>query len=101
MAEYKKARPLSDGEQQRLLDCSYFTLDLVGAQWETIELDTRQETFHALTVVEGEMEAKDEGRSSGWSEVVRQYETVIVPAACGAYRLYPRGTFRALLARVE
>jgi mannose-6-phosphate isomerase len=55
VAEYKKARPLSDGEQQRLLGCSYFTLALVGAQWETIELDTFQETFHALTVVEGEM----------------------------------------------
>ena len=97
MCEYKKAAPLSDGETQRLVECPYFTLDVMGAQWAIIELDTRQETFHALTVVEGELEIE----GSGWSDVVGQYQTVIVPAACGAYTLYPRGTFRALLAKVE
>jgi mannose-6-phosphate isomerase len=92
-----KGKPVDEGERQRLVECPYFTLDLISAKWETVELDTGQETFHALTVIDGEMEIE----GSGWSQVLGQYESVVVPAACGGYRLYPRGGFEALLAGVE
>jgi mannose-6-phosphate isomerase len=97
IGEYRKGTPLPEGARQRLLECRYFTLDLAGAGWETIELDTMQNSFHALTVIEGEAEVE----GSGWSRVLGTYESLVVPAACGAYRLYPRGGFRALVASVE
>jgi mannose-6-phosphate isomerase len=95
--QFRKGTSLAEGARQRLLQCRYFALDLAGAQWGTIELDTRQQTFHALTVIEGEAEVE----GSGWSQVLGTYESLVVPAACGAYRLYPRGGFRALAASVE
>jgi len=97
VGEYKKGSPLPEGGRQRVVECSYFALDLVGTRWEAIELDTRQQSFHSLTVIEGETEVE----GSGWSQVLGTYESLVVPAACGAYRLYPRGGFRAMVAKVE
>jgi mannose-6-phosphate isomerase len=93
---YKKSKPPSEGEPQRLMECQYFTLDLITSQQLTVELDTRGETFHALTVIEGEMQAEGDN----WSQRLAQYETIIVPAAGGAYTLRPRGPFRTLLAKL-
>jgi mannose-6-phosphate isomerase len=93
---YKKSTPPSEGEPQRLVECQYFTLDLIASEHTAVELDTRGETFHALTVVEGEMQAEGES----WSQSLAQYETIIVPAANGAYTLRPQGSFRALLAKL-
>jgi mannose-6-phosphate isomerase len=90
---YKKGERIAEGEQQRLLECPYFALDLIASQHTIVELDTHGETFHALTVTRGEMQAEGEG----WSQLLSQYETVIVPAACGPYTLRPRGESRALL----
>jgi mannose-6-phosphate isomerase len=81
---------------RRLLSCDYFSLDLVSSQWEPLDMDTAGDTFHALTTLEGELEVE----GSGWGQIVKQYETVLVPAACRGYRIYPRGAFRALIASV-
>jgi len=86
VGDYKKGTLLAEGSRQRVLDCPYFALDLVGAGWETIEMDTLQNSFHAVTVIEGEAEVE----GSGWSQVLGTYESLVVPAACGAYRLYSR-----------
>lgn len=81
---------------RRLITCDYFNLDLVASQWEPLDMDTAGDTFHALTAIEGELEVE----GSGWGQIVKQYETVLVPAACRGYRIYPRGAFRALIASV-
>ncbi len=95
--EMYHSSPLGDGDRQQLVTCPYFTLDLLGAKSASIHLDTQGATFHALTVTEGEMEMEGDG----WRERLGQYETVLVPACCGSYTLYPRGRYRALLARAD
>ena len=89
--------PLSDGQCERLVCCDYFTLELLGSVSEAIQLDTGGETFHALTVTEGEMEVVGEG----WSERLGLYESVVVPASVGPYTLRPLGRSQALKSSVE
>jgi mannose-6-phosphate isomerase len=88
--------PLPDGASAVLVTCPYFTLELVGGETHPVELDTGGESFHALTAIEGETIVE----TPAGSERLGRYETVIVPAACGLYRLRPLGRFRVLKARV-
>jgi len=87
---------LGDGEQAQLITCPFFTLELVAGEQQNLTLDTKGETFHALTVIEGTMQVAGEG----WNQTLQRFETVVVPAACGAYEIQPRGAFRALMASV-
>ncbi len=88
--------PLADGDQRELVACSYFTLQLLAGQTNSISLDTSGESFHALTLVEGG--AQVEG--PGWQLELDRLESLVVPAACGSYQIRPRGPFRALKASV-
>jgi mannose-6-phosphate isomerase len=90
-------KPLRDGQREQLVCCDYFTLELIGSETQPVELDTGGETFHALTVTEGEMQVEGEG----WSEKLGQYESVVVPASVGAYTLRPLGRSQALKSSVE
>ena len=90
---------LADHDRQRLIACPYFTLDVLAAQREALSLDTRGESFHALTVIEGQGEviAGDEHAT------LRPFDTVLIAANTGAYQLRPvdSGGVRALVAGVE
>lgn len=83
---------LGDGDLATLVRCPYFTLELAVSQTRSLALDTGGEAFHALTVIEGcaEVVAGED------TVTLRQYETAVVPAACGAYELRPVGGFRLL-----
>lgn len=85
--------PFVDGQQQQsLVACRYFTLELLAADSDSISLDTRGESFHALTLIEGEAELE-------WTDrrlPLHRFDTVLIPASCGAYRLQSAGFFRAL-----
>jgi mannose-6-phosphate isomerase len=96
IGKYKKATVLREGVQ-RLVECPYFTLEFVASEGSVVVLNTEQRSFHAVTVIEGEMTAEGEG----WSQTLGRYETVIIPAECGEYRLRPRGGFQALLTSSE
>ena len=87
---------LGDGDQRELVTCPYFTLQLLAGQSNSIALDTGGESFHALTLVEGR--AQVEG--ANWGLELDRFGTVVIPAACGSYRVQPRGSFRALKASV-
>jgi mannose-6-phosphate isomerase len=89
-------RPLAEGERRPLVTCEFFTLDLLGAANRPFSLDTGGESFHAVTVFEGA--AVLEG--DGWQQPLSRFQTALIPAACGAYRLRPDGAMKALLARV-
>ena len=89
-------RELADGERRELVTCEFFTLDLLAASSQTLDLDTGGESFHAITVFEGQAVLE----SDDWQQRLSHFETVLVPAACGAYRLRPVGPMKALLARV-
>ncbi len=76
-----------------LTTCEYFTLELLagaGGEWQG---DTRGESFHTLTVIEGEAELV----CGDWRGPLGRFATVVVPAACGPYTLH--GRYRALRAR--
>ena len=88
---------LNDGDVKTLVRCEYFSLDLIGGESKSISLNTRGESFHALTIREGA--ARVEG--DGWSHALQRLETVIVPASCGAYSIHPQGKYFALKASVE
>ncbi len=87
----------SDG-RQTLLACSYFTLELLAAQTDTLALETRGASFHAITIVEGQgaIECEEERID------LNRFETVLVMAQAGKYQLRPLGPqgVRALQARV-
>ena len=68
---------------------------MLNAQKQTLELDTQGQSFHAITIIEGAAQF-----SSGSEQVsLNRFESLVVPAATGAYRLEPQaGGFRALKA---
>lgn len=97
--EYRPADTSAQEGRSGLTSSEYFTLDLLHANAGSITLDPKGKTFHALTVIEGEMLVKGDG----WSETLGQYDTLLVPACAGEYRVEPSGRagFKALSASVE
>jgi mannose-6-phosphate isomerase len=85
------------GSQQTLVQCDYFSLELLSAVSNSIELDTRAETFHAITMIEGRglLQSGDERVE------LEKFQTVVVPADLGSYQFQPiDGNCRALKASV-
>jgi mannose-6-phosphate isomerase len=93
-ARVSPAPATGDDASITLAVCEYFALELITARSRAIQLDTLGESFHALTVVEGE--ARLEG--DGWDVVLARLETAVIPAACRAYAIEPRGPARILKA---
>jgi mannose-6-phosphate isomerase len=78
-----------------LTSCPYFALERFGPG--PAALGTPRPSFDALTLVEGAAVL----RGDGWSEELGRFESAVVPAEAGAYRIEARGdTYRALVARV-
>lgn len=88
---------LDDGAVAVVTRCPYFTLALMAGRERGVESDPAGETFHAITVVEGSARVAGDG----WSELLHRFESVVVPAAAGTYRVEPVGEFLALRASVE
>lgn len=77
--------------------CEYFTLEVLRSAGETVRRDTRRESFHALTVVEGQARVT----GGNWQAELGRFETLIIPAECGAYQVETvNGDWRALCASV-
>jgi mannose-6-phosphate isomerase len=68
---------------QNIFSCEYFSLDLHHSEGQKIELDPNQDTFHALTVIQGVAEFS--GPDTQFS--INQYESVLVPANYPSYQL--------------
>jgi mannose-6-phosphate isomerase len=87
---------IGDGTQHVLVQCDYFTLELLSARTESINLDTKGESFHAITIIDGKalLEAAAEKIE------LDIFQTAIVPAELGGYRLQPLTQCRALKASV-
>ena len=85
-----------DGEVKTLTECEYFKLETVSVEEKTVGLDTRGESFHGLTVIEGQIQvsAGDE------AFVLNKFETLLIPACCGAYQIKPLTKSRVLKASV-
>ena len=87
-------RPASrTGALSPLVSCPYFAL---GQVFGPATLDTGGESFHAVTVVTGEATIA----GAGWQQRLSRFESVVIPAACGAYTVRAATTTRTLVARV-
>ena len=78
---------LRPDDQHQLVQCPYFTLELLTAQAQPLPLNTRGASFHALTVIDGQgaIECGEERM------VLQRFETALVAAKAGAYHLRPIG----------
>jgi len=85
-----------DGTHHTLVECEYFTFELLSAKSNTITLDTKNESFHAVTVIEGKalLEADDE------QVELDKFQTAVVPASMGEYQFKPLEECRALKSSV-
>lgn len=98
----RPAAALADGEATTLVACPYFVLELIAGRSHPVEQDTAGQTFHALTVIEGAAAiiplADGDG---GHPLVLKQYDSAVVPAACGAYEIKPLDDCRILKASIS
>jgi mannose-6-phosphate isomerase len=85
-----------DGSLSELVRCDYFILELLCAASRPLELETGGGSFHALTLIEGAAALSGQG----WSLELERFQTALVPASAGAYRLEAKDSCRALRARV-
>jgi mannose-6-phosphate isomerase len=83
---------LQDGQSVSLCQSEYFTLEVLNSHTKPFDLDTNGQTFHALTVIDGSAHF-----SSGAEHIaLKKFDSLIVPAAAGEYRLESEGGFRVL-----
>ena len=82
----------SDGTRHVLVESNYFTLEMLSASSNPIELNTEGQTFHAITVIEGKalLKAGDE------TVELEKFQTAVVPAQVGSYQFQPLRDCRAL-----
>lgn len=79
-----------------VLGCQYFDLELVDSDGIAIERDTEVRSFAAVTLIQGnaELVSRNERLRLG------QYQSAVVPATTGQYRLEGSAPFRALVSTV-
>lgn len=82
----------ADGTQQTLVECEYFTLEILCASTKNIALNTKRESFHAITLIEG----KAVLRAGDGSLQLDKFQTAVIPASVGNYQFQPLTDCRAL-----
>ena len=81
-----------DGAQERLIQCEYFTLETLCASKETLHLNTKGESFHAITLIEGQALLR-----MGIERLeLGKFQTAVIPARTGSYQFEPLTDCRAL-----
>jgi mannose-6-phosphate isomerase len=90
------APTVGDGTRHVLVECEYFTLEILSAAANNIELDTKAESFHTITIIEGKALLK-----TGDERVdLEKFQTAVVPAQVGSYQFQPLTDCRALKSSV-
>ncbi len=89
--------PFVDGAAQQLIACPYFTLSLLTTEHAPLSLDPAGQTFHTLTVIEGQVELLGQG----WQQTFDRFETAVIPAGSGAYQVHPLHHAKVLKSSVE
>jgi len=84
----------SPGEDP-LIACEFFALRVIADNELPVQCDTRFQSFHCLTMVEGEGIIEGDG----WQRRLGKFETLLIPASCGHYHIHP-GTHTCLVAYV-
>ncbi len=85
-----------DGTSHKLVQCDYFTLELLSAQTNAIDLDTKGETFHTITVIEGKA-----ALLAGSEQMeLDKFQTAVIRANVGRYQFKPLTNCHALKSSV-
>jgi len=92
------APQVNDGDVTTLAQCEYFKLETIFSEKKTIDLDTLGESFHGLTVIEGQIQVSAGAKREAF--VINKFETLLIPAVCGAYQIKPLTKSRVLKASV-
>ena len=92
------APQVNDGDVTTLAQCEYFKLETIFSEKKTIDLDTLGESFHGLTVIEGQIQVSAGAKREAF--VINKFETLLIPAVCGAYQISPLTKSRVLKASV-
>lgn len=87
---------VDDGGVKTLIQCEYFKLETVFLERKSVVMDTREESFHALTVIEGQVEVSAQAEAF----VLNKFDTLLIPACCGAYQISPMKKSRVLKAGI-
>ncbi|MDD2922158.1 MAG: hypothetical protein PHQ36_07715 [Anaerolineales bacterium] len=95
-ASVLSAPQMGDGEAKILTQCEYFKLETLFVEEKSATLDTGGESFHALTVIEGQSQI----RAGGKAFILNKFETLLIPAMCGEYQVSPLKRSRLLKASV-
>ena len=85
-----------ENNRANLIASDYFSLELITGDSETMDFDTRQESFSVFTVLDGEVSISGDD----WRFELARFETLLVPAICGKYQIEILGKARALNAFV-
>lgn len=93
--QWRPAQPLEPGESRELLRSDYFVLEGLRCGPEPLERNTRGESFHALTVIQGHGTL----HAAGETLPLAPLDTVLLPAGVGEYRLEGESV-QALVARL-
>lgn len=88
--------PGNDGERKTLAQGEYFQLEMLFAGQKMITLDTRGESFHGLTVIEGQVQVSAEDETF----LLKKFDTLLIPACGGEYRIEPLIKSRILKAGI-
>jgi mannose-6-phosphate isomerase len=91
-APVKPMPETGDGTRHVLVQCDYFTLEMLSAESNMIELDTKGETFHAITVIEGSAVLQTETVSVE----LDRFQTAVIPSGMRRYQFRPLEKCRAL-----
>jgi mannose-6-phosphate isomerase len=90
------APQVNDGDVKTLTQCEYFKLETILLEKQTAALDTLGESFHALTMLDGQSQVW----AGSESFILNKFETLLIPAICGAYQIIPIKKSRLLKASV-
>ena len=88
--------PAKEAAIHRLVACEYFLLEKIEGRHCRFESNTHGESFHALTVIQGQARIE----SHGWQGRLKKYETLLVPAGSFNYTIIPEPQVHILRASV-
>jgi mannose-6-phosphate isomerase len=79
-----------------MVSTQYFQLEHLQVDSNSIDLDTKGESFHALTAIAGLATLEGEN----WLQKLNRFQSVVVPAAVGRYCLHAKETCQLLKSSV-
>ncbi len=79
-----KHLPIPPHSRDQMVSTQYFQLEHLQVDSKSLDLDTKGESFHALTAIAGSAILEGEN----WLQPLNKFQSVVIPAAVGRYSLH-------------